>query len=249
MDGGAWWAAVHGVTRSRTRLSDFTFPFHFHALEKKMATHSSVLAWRIPGTVEPGGLLSMGSHRVRHDWSNLADSLSPSVTLTLSYKCVSHFAVSDATYPCCCCLFSRYPCQTLRPHGLQHTRLLCPSLSPRVCANSCSLSQCCYLTFSSSVVPFSSCPQVLPASGSFPMSQSFTSGGQSTGASASASASVLSMNIQGLFSLGLTGLIFLLPKGLSKVFSNTTSWKHQFFGTRPSLWSNSHTHIWLLEKP
>ena len=67
MDGGAWWAAVHGVARSRTRLSDFTFTFHFHALEKDMATHSSVLAWRIPGTGEPGGLPSMGSHRVRHD--------------------------------------------------------------------------------------------------------------------------------------------------------------------------------------
>ena len=67
MDGGAWWAAVHGVTKSRTRLNDFTFTFHFHALEKEMATHSSVLAWRIPGTGEPGGLPSMGSHRVRHD--------------------------------------------------------------------------------------------------------------------------------------------------------------------------------------
>ena len=72
MDGGAWKAAVHGVTRSRTWLSDFTFPFHFHALEKEMATHSSVLAWRIPGTGEPGGLPSLGSHRIRHDWSDLA---------------------------------------------------------------------------------------------------------------------------------------------------------------------------------
>ena len=72
MDGGAWWAAVHGVTKSRTRLSDFTFSFHFHALEKEMATHSSVLAWRIPGTGEPGGLLSKGSHRVGHDGSDLA---------------------------------------------------------------------------------------------------------------------------------------------------------------------------------
>ena len=67
VDGGAWWAPVHGVTKSRTRLSDFTFTFHFHALEKEMATHSNVLAWRIPGMGEPGGLLSMGSHRVRHD--------------------------------------------------------------------------------------------------------------------------------------------------------------------------------------
>ena len=72
MDGGAWWAAVHGVAKSRTRLSDFTFTSHFHALEKEMATHSSVLAWRIPGTGEPGELPSMGSHRVGHDWSDLA---------------------------------------------------------------------------------------------------------------------------------------------------------------------------------
>ena len=72
MDGGAWCAAVHGVARSWTRLSDFTFAFHFHALEKEMATHPSVLAWRIPGTGEPGGLPSMGSHRVGHNWSDLA---------------------------------------------------------------------------------------------------------------------------------------------------------------------------------
>ena len=72
MDRGTWWAAVHGVAKSQTRLSDFTFTFHFHALEKEMAIHSSVLAWRIPGTAEPGGLPSMGSHGVRHDWSDLA---------------------------------------------------------------------------------------------------------------------------------------------------------------------------------
>ena len=74
MDGGAWWAAVHGVTKSQTRLSDFTFTFPFHALEKEMATHSSVLAWRIPGMGEPGGLPSMGSHRVRHEWSDSSSS-------------------------------------------------------------------------------------------------------------------------------------------------------------------------------
>ena len=75
MDGGAWWAAVHGVAKSRTWLNDFTLTFHFHALEKEMETHSSVLAWRIPGTGEPGGLPSMGSHRVGHDWSDLAAAI------------------------------------------------------------------------------------------------------------------------------------------------------------------------------
>ena len=74
MDGGAWWAAVHGVAKSRTRLSDFTFTFYFHALKREMATHSSVLAWRIPGTGEPGGLPSLGSHRVGHNWSDLASA-------------------------------------------------------------------------------------------------------------------------------------------------------------------------------
>ena len=83
MDGGAWWAAVHGVTKSQARLSDFTFTFHFPALEKEMATHSSVLAWRIPGTREPGGLRSLGSHRVGLDWSDLATTLAFSV---LSYS-------------------------------------------------------------------------------------------------------------------------------------------------------------------
>ena len=81
MDGGAWWAAVHGVDKSRTRLSDFTFTFHFHALEKEMAAHSSVLVWRIPGMEEPGGLPSMGSHRVGHDWSDLAVAVAVDLTV------------------------------------------------------------------------------------------------------------------------------------------------------------------------
>ena len=82
MDRGAWWAAVHGVAKSWTRLSDFTFIFNFHALEKEMATHSNVLAWRIPGTTEPGGLPSVGSHRVRHDWSDLAAAAATAAAAT-----------------------------------------------------------------------------------------------------------------------------------------------------------------------
>ena len=82
MDGGAWWAAVHGAAKSLTQLSNFTFTFHFHALEKEMATHCSVLAWRIPGTGEPGWLPSMGSHRVGHDWSDLAAAAAESTFLT-----------------------------------------------------------------------------------------------------------------------------------------------------------------------
>ena len=136
---------------------------------------------------------------------------------------------------------------SLWPHGLQHARLLCPSLSPGVCWNSCPLSQLCYQTrFLSSAAPFSFGLQSLPASGSFPMNQLFISGGQNIGASASPS--VLPMNIQGWFPLGLIGLI-LLSKGLSRVFSSTKVWKHQFFHALPSLWSNSHICTWLLEKP
>ena len=145
-------------------------------------------------------------------------------------------------------LFSRsVTSNSLRPHGLQHARLPCPSPSPRVCPNSCPLSQWCHPTISSSVVPFSSCLQSFPASRSFPMSWPFTSCGQSIGASISAS--VLPMNIQDWSPLGLTGLISLQSKGLSRAFSNTTLQKHQFFSAQPSLWSSSHSRTWLLEKP
>ena len=119
-------------------------------------------------------------------------------------------------------------------------QISCPSPSPRVCSNSCPLSQRCHPTISSSVVPFSSCLQSCPASGSFQMSQLFTSDGQSTGVSASTS--VLSVNIQD-WSLGWAGWISLQSKGLSRVFSNTTVQKHQFFDTQLSLWSHSHIRI------
>ena len=121
----------------------------------------------------------------------------------------------------------------VKPHGLQHSRPPCSSPSPRVYSNSCLLSQWCRPTISSSVVPFSSCPQALPASGSFPMSQLFAWGGHSIGVSASAS--VLPMNIQGWPPLGLTHLIPLQSTALSRVFSNTTVQKHQFFSAQLSL--------------
>ena len=267
-----------------------------------MATHSSVLAWRIPETGEPGGLPSMGSHRVGHDWSDLAaahcslglqaskggreegpqsaecplqDPPSPSNT----YRLTITLCLKDC---CCCCSITKsyltpcYPWTTahqaslsftiawsdkkkncfylifyiwwvviviyffnslnmlllfscsvmsdsLRPHGLQHARLPCPSLSLGVCSSSCPLSQWCHPTISFSVVPFSLCLQSFPASGAFPMNWLFASGSQSIGASASAS--VLPMNIQGWFLLGLTGLISWLSEGLSRVFSSTTVWK------------------------
>ena len=127
---------------------------------------------------------------------------------------------------------------SLWPHGLEHTELPCPSLSPRVYSNSCPSSQWGHPTISSSVIPFS-CLQSLPASGSFQMSQFFASGGQNTGASDPES--VPPKNIQDWFPLGFTGLISLKSKGLSRVFSNITVQK-RYFSTQPSLWSNSHIH-------
>ena len=139
--------------------------------------------------------------------------MSYSLKLLFSSVQFSHSVVSDS----------------LRPHGLQHTRLPCPSPTPEACSNSCPLNQWCHQTISSSVIPISSCRQSFPASGSFPMSQFFTSGGQRIGVSGSAS--VLPMNIQDWFCLGLIDLISLPSKGLSRVFSNTTVQKHQFFSS------------------
>ena len=135
---------------------------------------------------------------------------------------------------------------SLRPHGLQHARLPCSSLSLRVGTNSCPLSWLCYLTISSSAASFSFWLQSFPASESFPVSHLFKSGSQSI--RASASALVLPMNIQDCFPLRLNGLISLQSKGISRAFSNA-SWKLQFFGIQPSLWTNSHIHTWVLEKP
>ena len=143
--------------------------------------------------------------------------------------------------------FSLVVSDSLRPHESQLARPPCPSPTPRVHSNSCSSSQWCHPAISSSVVPFSSCPKSLPASGSSPVSQLFIWGGQSTGVSASAS--VLPMNTQDWSPLGWTGWISLQSKRLSRVFSNTTVQKHQFFSIQLSSQSNSHIHTWLLEKP
>ena len=134
---------------------------------------------------------------------------------------------------------------SLRPHGLQHSRPPCPSPSPRTWSNSSTLDWWCHPTISSSVILFSFCLPSFPASGSLLMSQLFASGGQSIGVSAS----VLPINIQNWFPSGLTSLTSLQSKGLSRVFSNTTVKKHQFFSAQPSLRSYSHIHTWPLEKP
>ena len=145
-----------------------------------------------------------------------------------------------------CCLVTR-SCSTLCGlHGLQHTRLPCPSLPAGICSNSCPLNWWWFPNILSSVILFSSCHQSLPAWRFFPMSQIFASGDQSIGVSDSAS--VLPMNIQDWFPLALTSLISLLSKGPSRVFSSTTVWKHQFFHSQHSLWSKSHIHTWLPEK-
>ena len=150
---------------------------------------------------------------------------------TISSVQFSHSVVSDS----------------LRLHESQHARPPCPSPTPGVHSDSCPSSQWCHPAISSSVVPFSSCPQSLPASGSFPMNQLFASGGQSIGVSASTS--VIPMNTQDWSPLGWTGWISLQSKGLSRVFSNTTVQKHQCFGAQHSSQSNSHIHTWPLEKP
>ena len=164
----------------------------YDPLEKRMATHSNIVAWRIPWTEEPGRLQSSSVQFSRSVMSN-----------------------------------------SLWLHGLQHARPPSPSPTPRAYSDLCPLSWWCHPTISSSVVPFSSHLQSFPASGSFQMSHFFTSDGQSIRISASASA--LLMNIQNWFPLGQTGWISLLSKGLSRVFSNTTVQKHQFFGSQLSL--------------
>ena len=155
----------------------------------------------------------------------------------------TYFSYEKLWYKFSCSVVS----DSLRPHESQHAGPPCTSPTPGVHPNSCALSRWCHPAISSSVVPLSSCPQSLPASESFPMSQLFAWGGQSIGVSASAS--VLPMNTQDSSTLGWTGWISLQSKGLTRVFSSTKVQKHQFFGTQLSSQSNSHIHTWPLEKP
>ena len=172
------------------------------------------------------------------------------ISCSLSWWC--YLTISSSVALCFFCSFSSVAqlcLKTLWPHGLQHARLPCSSPTPGACSHSCPWSWWCHPTISSSVIPFSSCLQSFPAWGCFPMTQLFASDGQNTGALASAS--VLPKNIQDWFPLGWTGWMSFQSKGLSKVFSDTTVQKHQFFCAQLSLQSNIHIHIhiWLLEKP
>ena len=174
-------------------------------LEKEMATHSSILAWEIPEGYSPWG----------HKESDMTEHACTMICIFSSIQC-SHSVMSNSLWS----------------HGLQHVRLPCPSPTSGAYSNSCPSSRWCHPAISSSVIPFSSRLQSFPASGSFPMSHFLSSGGQSIGVSASAS--VLPMNIQDWFPLGWTVFISLQSKGLSRVFSNPTVEKHQFFSAQLS---------------
>ena len=184
--------------------------------------------WNGLPCLPPGDLPDPGIEPVASAWQEDSLSLSHKGSSLVTLLLFSHWVVS----------------YSLQPYRLQDARLPCPSLSLWVCSNSCPLSQWCHPIISSSAAPLSFYPQSFSASGSFPMSRLYASDGRSIGASAS----VLPMNIQSWFPLRLTGLISLLSKGLSRVFSTIVR-KHQFFGSQPSLRSSSHIRTWLLEKP
>ena len=215
-------------------LLSFLFSKLWKDVEKAMAPHSSTLAWKIPWAEEPGGLPSMGSHRVGHDWSNLAAAAAAWKDDNIFTGDLENTEQSYILFHHMLQLFfssvqfsGSVVSDSLRPHEPQHARPPCPSPTPGLYPNSCPWSRWCHPTILFSLVPFSSCPQSFPASGSFQMSQLFASVGQSTGVSASTS--VLPMNTQDWSPLGWTGWIFLQSKGLSRVFFNTTVQKHQFF--------------------
>ena len=243
----AWGAPL--CRESATHWGPTMDPLFKHALPISSLHHTvSWLLWR-----DGMRFLASVSPRWLSTWHLLGPQLSCRGSLTwLAYPFVRKLETQkllEATWDCIDDKLVLFSCSvvsdSLQPQGLQHTRLPCPSPSPGACPNACPLSRWCHPTISSSVVPFSSCLQSFPASGSFLMSQLFESHGRSIGASASASA--LPMNIQDWFPLGLTSLISLQSKGLSRVFSNTTVLKHHFFNAQPSLWSSCHVCTWLCQ--
>ena len=246
MDIGAWWATLHRVARSWTQLKR---PIPHTGRTQSLSQSNVSLVAKLWNFSAKSTCIFMKRfkwyvHIYKGTWIG-----GWSIELGQVYKCPSSSCLKlwESAAAASFCSFSHSDMSnSLRPHGPQHARLRCPSLSPGVCSNMdmSPLSQWCHPTISSSVTPFF-CLQSFPASGSFPMSQLFASVGQSI--RALHSASVLPMNIQGWFPLGLTGLISLLSKGLSRVFSSATAW-NQFFDTPLSLWSNSQIHIQLLEK-
>ena len=212
MDRGACRTTVHGITESWTRLT--------------LVLHTVLYMYKII-CFQPLQNIAWCAHITFYLFIFLKMNITLSL-VSLHHKWYySKYLISSVQ-------FSRsVMSNSLRPHEPQHARPSCPSPTPRVYPNSCPLSWWCHPTISSSVIPFSSCPQSFPASGSFQMSQLFAWGGQSTGVSASTS--VLPMNIQDWSPLRWTGWISLQSKGLSRVFSNTTVQKHQFFGAQLSL--------------
>ena len=237
------WRSLVGCSPSGLEELDTTKRLHSHfSLSCTGEGNGNPLQCSCLENPRDGGawwLPSLGSHRVGHDWSDLAAAypqflllrISDGASLLTCFMPVlySHL-ISTTTRSVSQSVQSLSLSDSLQPHGLQHTRLPCPSPTPEAYSNSCPSRWWCHPTISSSVVPFSSCRQSFPASRSFPRSQLFASGGQSIGASASAS--VLPMNIQDWFPLGWSGWISWQSKGLSRVFSNTTVQKHQFFRVR-----------------
>ena len=227
MDRGVWWATVHGIAKSQTWLSDWA-PMHtIYGLKSAFLYCKLFNPWKY------------------HINCFLVNKLCLTLCKTMDHSLLglSFHGISQARM---FLFIHSVMFDSLQPHGtaarqdswfftISHNLLKHMSIELMMPYNHLIL---CH--------PFSSCPQSFPASGFFPMSRLFTSGGQSTGASASVS--VLPMNVQGWFSFRLAGLISLLSKELSRVFSSTTVRKHQFFSAQPSLWSNSHIHMWLLGK-
>ena len=250
-DGGARWAAIYGVAQSQIQLkwlssSSSNSRFFIAFLWR---SKSLLILWlQSPSMVilEPKKINSVIVLTFLP--SICHEVMGPDAMIFIFWMLSFKAAFSLSSFQFSSVQFSHsVMSDSLRPHESQYTRPPCPSPSPRVHSDSCPSSPWYHPAISSSVIPFSSYPQSLPAAESFPMSQLFAWGGQSIGISASAS--LLPKKSQGWSPLGWTGWISLQSKGLSRVFSNTTVQKHQFFSVQPTSESNSHIHTWPLEKP